>query len=62
MDELLSEHREKYRITKIKLETEIQTLQNEFQDLKANCLINSEKIDYNYQVNYIFIILIKCIG
>lgn len=50
MDALNEEHREKYRMAKIKLETEIQALQNEFQELKRNCLINTEKMDYNYQV------------
>ncbi|XP_077301079.1 dynein regulatory complex protein 1-like [Arctopsyche grandis] len=50
MDALNEEHREKYRLAKIKLETEIQALQNEFQELKRNCLINTEKMDYNYQI------------
>ncbi|XP_046396367.1 dynein regulatory complex protein 1 [Ischnura elegans] len=41
---------EKYRRVKIALETDIQLLQQEVQQIKAVCLMNSEKLDYNYQV------------
>lgn len=51
MDTLTLEHREKYRGAKIQLEREIQTLQQELQQLKATCIINSEKIDYNFQAS-----------
>ncbi|XP_071451560.1 dynein regulatory complex protein 1 isoform X2 [Hetaerina americana] len=44
------EFAEKYRQVKIALETDIQVLQQEVQQIKAVCLLNSEKLDYNYQV------------
>lgn len=41
---------ELYRETKIALENENQVLQQELEHLKAFCLLNGEKLDYNYQV------------
>lgn len=43
-------HDEEYRSTKIRLETDVQTLEQELEQIKALCLVNSEKLDYNYQV------------
>lgn len=44
------DHEEKYRETRIRLETDIQMLEQELEQVKALCLLNSEKLDYNYQV------------
>lgn len=43
-------HDEKYRETKIRLDTDVQLLEQELEHIKALCLVNSEKLDYNYQV------------
>lgn len=43
-------HEEEYRETRISLETDIQMLEQELEQIKALCLLNSEKLDYNYQV------------
>ncbi|KAK6629830.1 hypothetical protein RUM43_003650 [Polyplax serrata] len=48
--ELHREHQEKYRETRIHLENDIQILEQELEQVKALCLLNSEKLDYNYQV------------
>ncbi|XP_041982173.1 dynein regulatory complex protein 1 isoform X2 [Aricia agestis] len=50
MEVIMWEHHAKYREAKIELETLIQELQKELEKLKATCLINTEKIGYNYQV------------
>ncbi|KAL0274630.1 UNVERIFIED_CONTAM: hypothetical protein PYX00_002719 [Menopon gallinae] len=50
LDELHKYHEEKYRETRIRLESDIQTLEQELEKVKAMCLLNSEKLDYNYQV------------
>ncbi|KAK3927976.1 Dynein regulatory complex protein 1 [Frankliniella fusca] len=44
------EHQEKYRQTKIKLDSDIQIMHHELEQVKAMCLLNAEKLDYNYQV------------
>lgn len=44
------DHHGKYREAKIELESLIQELQKELEKLKATCIINTEKIGYNYQV------------
>lgn len=44
------DHFGKYRTSKVELETLTQELQKELEKLKATCLINTEKIGYNYQV------------
>ncbi|XP_069705691.1 dynein regulatory complex protein 1 isoform X2 [Periplaneta americana] len=44
------EHYEKFREVKIKLETDIQVLQQELEQVKTQCLINKEKLVYNFQV------------
>lgn len=41
---------ELYRATKIALENENEVLQQELEHLKAFCLLNGEKLDYNYQI------------
>ncbi|KAI5642134.1 sperm tail domain-containing protein [Phthorimaea operculella] len=50
MEQIMWDHYEKYREAKIQLETLIQELQKELEKLKATCLINTEKIGYNYQI------------
>ncbi|KAJ2945641.1 hypothetical protein O0L34_g468 [Tuta absoluta] len=50
IEQIMWDHYEKYRDAKIQLETLIQELQKELEKLKATCLINTEKIGYNYQV------------
>ncbi|XP_066991987.2 dynein regulatory complex protein 1 [Anabrus simplex] len=50
MKTLNIEHQERYRESKIQLETDIEVLQQELEQVKALCLLNSEKLDYNYQV------------
>ncbi|KAJ1522331.1 hypothetical protein ONE63_002626 [Megalurothrips usitatus] len=44
------EHQERYRQTKIKLDSDIQIMHHELEQVKAMCLLNAEKLDYNYQV------------
>lgn len=46
------DHHEKFREAKIELESLIQELQKELEKLKSTCIINTEKIGYNYQVSY----------
>lgn len=50
MDRIMINHQERYREAKISLEKDIQLLQRELESMKAVCLMNKEKIDYNYQV------------
>lgn len=44
------EHEELIRATKIRLENDNQALEIEVQKLKRNIMLNSEKLDYNFQV------------
>lgn len=44
------EHEELIRETKIRLENDNQALEIEVQKLKRNIMLNSEKLDYNFQV------------
>lgn len=39
-----------YNEAKIKKETDIQTLQQQIQQMKATYLLNTEKLEYNFQV------------
>ena len=39
-----------YNKIKIKLETDIQILQQQIQQMKATFLLNAEKLEYNFQV------------
>lgn len=41
---------ELYRDTKTALEREIQLLQQELEHMRAFCMLNEEKLDYNYQI------------
>lgn len=50
MDRLRHDFQEKYRMAKIKLENDIEQLQQELEKIKALCMLNSEKLDYNYQI------------
>ncbi|XP_049871921.1 dynein regulatory complex protein 1-like [Pectinophora gossypiella] len=50
IERIMWDHHDKYREAKTELETLIQELQKELEKLKATCLINTEKIGYNYQV------------
>ncbi|XP_054269675.1 dynein regulatory complex protein 1 isoform X2 [Macrosteles quadrilineatus] len=50
MQDILIHHQEKYRATKISLEKDIQVLQQQLEQVKAICLLNKEKMEYNYQV------------
>ncbi|XP_053988810.1 dynein regulatory complex protein 1 isoform X1 [Hylaeus volcanicus] len=50
MKKAITEHQEEFRRLKINFELEIQQLQQEVQNMKALCLMNVEKLDYNYAV------------
>lgn len=50
INRLRRDFQEKYRKVKIKLENDAENLQQEFEKIKALSLINSEKLDYNYQI------------
>lgn len=50
INRVMIDHQEEYRAQKIWLETECQKLQQDVQNMKAMCLINIEKLDYNYAV------------
>ena len=41
---------EDLNILKIKLETEIQTLEQQLEEMRATYQLNQEKLDYNYRV------------
>ncbi|XP_063771047.1 dynein regulatory complex protein 1 isoform X2 [Pseudophryne corroboree] len=41
---------EEYNVIKIKLETDVQTLQQQLQQMKATYQLNQEKLEYNFQV------------
>ncbi|KOB67325.1 Ribosomal protein L11, partial [Operophtera brumata] len=49
IEAIMWDHHEKYRRAKIELELLLQELQKELEKLKATCIINTEKIGYNYQ-------------
>nr|CAD7426698.1 unnamed protein product [Timema monikensis] len=50
MYKIHKENEEHYRAKKLQLETDLQVLQQELEQVKALCLLNMEKLDYNYQV------------
>ncbi|XP_006614193.1 dynein regulatory complex protein 1 [Apis dorsata] len=50
MEKVIIEHQEKFRKQKIMYELEIQNLQQEVQNMKALCIMNIEKLDYNFAV------------
>lgn len=50
MIQLRITHEELYRKTRISLENDINHLNQQLEIIKSLCLINSEKLDYNYQI------------
>lgn len=50
MQKVMIQHQEEFRKQKIMFELEIQNLQQEVQNMKAFCMMNIEKLDYNYAV------------
>ncbi|RKO97963.1 hypothetical protein CXG81DRAFT_9548, partial [Caulochytrium protostelioides] len=50
MQQLRLEDGEDYHMVKIKLETDIQVLEQQLQQMKAMYQLNTEKLEYNYQV------------
>ncbi|KAL1494521.1 hypothetical protein ABEB36_010106 [Hypothenemus hampei] len=50
MEHLRIDFQDHYRETKIKLENDIEELQRELEKIKSLTLLNSEKLDYNYQI------------
>lgn len=50
MTKLRRDFQEKFRETKIKMERDIDELEQELERIKALALLNSEKLDYNYQI------------
>lgn len=50
MERVMTEHDEEYREKKIALENECQALQQQVERTKALCLLNAEKLTYNYTV------------
>ncbi|CAK9823003.1 Dynein regulatory complex protein 1 [Anthophora retusa] len=50
MKKAMIEHQEEFRKQKTTFELQIQNLQQEVQNMKALCLMNAEKLDYNYAV------------
>ncbi|XP_050578989.1 dynein regulatory complex protein 1 isoform X2 [Bombus affinis] len=50
MQKATIQHQEEFRKQKIMFELEIQNLQQEIQNMKAFCMMNTEKLDYNYAV------------
>ena len=41
---------EEYNLVKIKLETDVQVLEQQLQQMRATYQLNTEKLDYNHQV------------
>jgi dynein regulatory complex protein 1 len=41
---------EEYNLVKIKLETDVQVLEQQLQHMRVTYLLNQEKLEYNYQV------------
>lgn len=50
LDRQRTQDAEDYAILKIRLETEIQTLEQDLEEMRATYQLNSEKLDYNYRV------------
>ena len=50
MQKVMIQYQEEFRKQKIMFELEIQNLQQEVQNMKAFCMMNIEKLDYNYAV------------
>jgi dynein regulatry complex protein 1 len=41
---------EEYNLVKIKLETDVQVLEQQLQQMRATYQLNTEKLEYNHQV------------
>ncbi|XP_068136038.1 dynein regulatory complex protein 1 [Hyperolius riggenbachi] len=50
LNQLRVQDGEEYNMIKIKLETDVQILQQQLQQIKATFQLNQEKLEYNYQV------------
>ncbi|XP_005990964.1 dynein regulatory complex protein 1 isoform X2 [Latimeria chalumnae] len=50
LEELRTVDAEEYNIIKIKLETDVQILEQQLQQMKATYQLNQEKLEYNFQV------------
>lgn len=50
LDKLVLEHEELIRATKVRLEKDNECLQIELQKTKSNVLLNTQKLDYNFEV------------
>ncbi|KAJ1158325.1 hypothetical protein NDU88_011016 [Pleurodeles waltl] len=50
LKQLQEQDAEEYSIIKIKLETDVQILEQQLQQMKAAYLLNQEKLEYNFQV------------
>ncbi|XP_039256460.2 dynein regulatory complex protein 1-like [Styela clava] len=50
LDQLRTQDAEEYNMVKIKLETDVQILEQQLQQMKATYQLNQEKLEYNFQV------------
>merc|ERR1712139_574829 len=50
LDALRTHDTEEYNMVKIKLETDVQVLEQQLQQMKATYQLNQEKLEYNFQV------------
>jgi dynein regulatory complex protein 1 len=50
LDELVVKDAEEYNKLKIKLETDIQTLEQQLEEMRATYQLNTEKLEYNFRV------------
>ena len=50
IEELIAKGADQYSRLNIELERNIQTLKQQFEDIKATYQLNTEKLDYNYRV------------
>ena len=50
IEEMQAKDAEDYNKLKIKLETDIQTLEQQLEAMRATYLLNTEKLEYNYRV------------
>lgn len=50
LEQLRISDSEEYNLVKIKLETDVQVLEQQLQQMRVTYLLNQEKLEYNYQV------------
>lgn len=50
LEQLRVNDSEEYNLVKIKLETDVQVLEQQLQQMRVTYLLNQEKLEYNYQV------------